>query len=181
MLPAAPPPSPARRAAPRALLLASTLLLLLVAIARADGSGMPPSAALDPAHDGPIAVHALPPFDAARAAADADRAARGPHVFADRVAIEQDPATFGTWTFLGDADGWLWRVRITAPGARHLNLAFDRVALPASARLWLYGDDGSPPLGPYDAGDVAPDGQLWTPLVAGDAVTIELHVPPPFA
>ncbi len=96
--------------------------------------------------------------------------------FAVPTEAAMTPADAGTWEQLADGST-LWRLRIASPGARHLNLAFDRFDLPAGARLWLYGADGAMVRGPYTVADRNAAGGLWTPIVRGDEVVVELHLP----
>ncbi len=92
------------------------------------------------------------------------------------VATELTPDNAGTWERLADGSA-LWRLRLGSPGARHLNLAFDRFDLPADARLWLYNSDGAMVRGPYTKDDRNAAGGLWTPIVVGDEIVVELHLP----
>jgi hypothetical protein len=99
-----------------------------------------------------------------------------PFRFAVAVGAEITPATAGTWEDLGDG-GSLWRVRIVSPGALSLNLGFDRFELPAGAGLWLYDGNGTMVQGPYTRDNRNADGGLWTAVVLGDEIVVELHVP----
>ena len=56
--------------------------------------------------------------------------------------------------------------------------AWSRVELPTEARLWLYDPNGEVIQGPYTAADRTPDGQIWTAIVPGDELVLEVDLPP---
>lgn len=121
----------------------------------------------------PESVPFVPPPAAAMAPA---AASGGPVTFATRVDVRLGADKAGAWERLADGSS-LWRLRIASPGARSLNLAFATFDLPRGASLWLYRPDRSEVRGPYTGADASPDGQLWTPIVQGDEVVVELSVP----
>ena len=81
----------------------------------------------------------------------------------------------GSWEQV-DAAWSLWRLRVRAPEASHINLGFTRCKLPSTARLMVYSADYQSVVRPFDTSDVCPDGQLWTPIVNGDEIVVELYV-----
>lgn len=96
-----------------------------------------------------------------------------------RFAIDRDVnlnlLNSGTWEKLPDG-ARLWRLRIRSRGAISLNLGITRFHLPEGAMLWLYHPSGSYIEGPYlDRHKTA--GELWTPIIPGDQVVVELYVP----
>lgn len=99
-----------------------------------------------------------------------------PFRFAAGIDADITPAAAGTWESLGDGSS-LWRLRIASPGALSLNLGFDRFDLPAEASLWLYDGNGTMVQGPYTRNNRNAEGGLWTALVLGDEIVIELHQP----
>lgn len=99
-----------------------------------------------------------------------------PYRFAVPVALTMTPADAGTHEMLPDGSQ-LWRLRIASPGAVNLNVHFDRFALPRGAALWLYDPTGAVVQGPYTATDTNAEGGLWTAVVPGDEVVIELNQP----
>lgn len=103
---------------------------------------------------------------AARAAGRADR-------FAVPIPTKIRPATHGTWT--EDGDHSIWRLRISSPGAKTLNLGFSEYHLPEGAELSLVTETER--LGPFTRADNEEHNQLWTPLVEGDELMLELRVP----
>jgi hypothetical protein len=108
---------------------------------------------------------------------DAEREAAG---LAPRFAIpnkvEITPDTDGLWEWVGP-DLALWRLRINSPGALSINLGFTRYWMPEGGRLMLYSADRSYVLRPFTAEDNADHGQLWTPVVLGDEIVVEVTVP----
>jgi hypothetical protein len=119
----------------------------------------------------------LPAVDRARLLAE-DEASRGKgtsHRIGLPLSVDLSPADSGEWL---DVDGGrLWRLQLTSEGARWMVLGFDRFRLRPGAELSVADSDGSRRLGPYTAADVREHGQLWTPPLAGDSVTVELFLP----
>ncbi len=99
-----------------------------------------------------------------------------PQIYAEPIAVELSAGDAGNWETLPDG-GRLWRLRVRSPGALNLNLHFDRFELPAGATLWIYNRAGDHIQGPYTAEDRNVRGELWTALVYGDEVVLELNVP----
>lgn len=76
-----------------------------------------------------------------------------------------------------DADGvstFAWN--LAAPGARTLDFHFSRLVLPEGATLILRGE-GADNLRKITAEDLSGSEGYWAPYVAGEKVSIELHVP----
>ncbi|MBD8526715.1 immune inhibitor A domain-containing protein [Pseudomarimonas arenosa] len=97
-----------------------------------------------------------------------------------RFAIGRDvklsPNAHGSWR--DDANGMsVWRLKVTADEAAHLNFGFRRIALPVDAELTIYDGSGESRLGPYRSQDISPTGQLWTPVLQGDSAMIEVTLP----
>jgi hypothetical protein len=86
------------------------------------------------------------------------------------------PADAGSWEELADGSS-LWRLRIASPGALSLNLALDRFELPEGAALWLYDGNGTMVQGPYTRENRNVQGGLWTAVVLGDEIVVELQLP----
>ncbi len=125
-----------------------------------------------------VAELRVAPLDrAAISAEDALRRQNGqPARYAMPIAVAADPATHGTWEVL-DGTWSLWRLRIAAPEASHVNLGFQHFFLPPNARLMVYSSDYQSLLRPFDAADHSPTGELWTPVVQGSEIVCELYVP----
>jgi hypothetical protein len=148
----------------------------------ASESEPPRSFSLQPESLGEVERHVLPDVDGEQLstearAGDANRATKpGPYRFAEPIEVALGPDNSGTWDELADG-GRLWRLRIVSPGARSLSLGLTTFELPTGVRLWLYGTDREIVQGPYTSADRSRKGRLWTPIVPGDEVTVELHVP----
>jgi hypothetical protein len=151
------------------------------ATGRSHGQSLPPSLllGLDPS-DG---VHRLelPGIDVAPLLAEdeASRRSGEPFIprFATAVATAFGPHTAGSWSELADGSE-LWRFLIHSPGALNLNLHLGRFELPPGAALWLHDPVGGQTHGPYSNQDRNGAGELWTPVVVGDSIVMEILVPP---
>lgn len=100
----------------------------------------------------------------------------GPLRFAVSEEVGLDLRNSGTWRAL--PDGRLWRLRIQSPGAVSNNLAIARFDLPEGAMFWIYDPAGKNVDGPYTARDRDDEGGLWTPIIPGEEIVVELFVPP---
>lgn len=101
----------------------------------------------------------------------------GPMRFAVALPAGQSITTDGTWEALDDGT-MLWRLRIRSSGARNLNLGFSRYYMPSGGRLRLYPSAGEEYVaGPFTAADNKPHGELWTPVIPGDDIVVEVRVP----
>ncbi|MBM4117099.1 hypothetical protein FJ251_05040 [bacterium] len=125
-----------------------------------------------------VELYRAPVVDAALARLeDEDREAEGlPPRFAIPFPVELSPASAGTWETIPGGNQ-VWRLRVASPGALSLNLGFTRFALPEAAQLIVYAADFSDGTRAFTAADNAAHGELWTPVVMGDALVIELTVP----
>jgi hypothetical protein len=118
----------------------------------------------------------LPATDVrARLAAVQNTGVEFPLQYAVDHPVQVTPATYGTWENV--PGGRLWRLRVVSLGATDLNFGFSRFWLPKGAMLHVISENESYYQGPYAARDNQPHGQLWTPVVPGDAAVIELFVP----
>jgi len=91
------------------------------------------------------------------------------------------PDTDGTWEVL-DSRFDIWRLRINSPGALSINLGFTGYRLPQGARLTIYPSDADGPADPrgvrvFTDRDNETHGELWTPVVLGDDIVVELVIP----
>ncbi len=121
--------------------------------------------------------HTLPPVDTeALRTEDAERSGQiGPYRYGTVVETNLTPRRNGTWERLPGGH-WLWRLRIHSQDARSLSLAFTTFKIPRGASLSVYGPDQTIVRGPYTHQD-ATNGQHRTPIVKGDELIVELHVP----
>ncbi len=101
----------------------------------------------------------------------------GPTRFAAPIEVGFHPSDAGTWEDLAGGSR-LWRLRIASPGALSLNLGLRRFDPPVGAELWIYDAAGERFEGPYNRRHRSDDGQLWTPVLLGDEIVLELHLPP---
>lgn len=99
-----------------------------------------------------------------------------PYTFAHALEVDLGPQNSGTWEDLDDGSR-LWRLRIASPTALSLSLGFSRFELPEGAGLWIYDPWGEAVEGPYTSRHRSSRGRLYTPVVTGNEVVIELHVP----
>ena len=161
-------------------LAASMMALVAVAMPVWAGSGPPvsrvkavgPQAAVERLEMSPIDVASMRAEDEIN-----DRAMTpGPTRFAAPIEVSLVSSSSGTWEELADGSR-LWRLRIASPGALSLNLGLRRFDLPPGAAMWIYDAAGEHVEGPYTWRHKSRDGQLWTPLVLGSEIVIELHVP----
>ncbi|MEM7018554.1 MAG: hypothetical protein AAF512_14585, partial [Pseudomonadota bacterium] len=108
----------------------------------------------------------------------ADQAEQTPGAltFAKSREVEINTLTHGTWTALDDGR-MLWRFSLQSPGAYSLNLGFDHYHMPEDGALFIYSPDGAEVIGPFTSEDNESHGQLWTPLIKGDALVIEINIP----
>jgi hypothetical protein len=162
---------------------AAVACALLAAAPVAARRGEPPYSRTDPAKlAAAIETITLGRIDAAalREREDAGtRAASGAIAKKLRVAetrlVAVAAATHGTWDRLDDGSS-LWRIAVRVDGATDLHLGFGRFALPEGATLHLIGADDYFQ-GPYTNADGI-DGRFRAPVIPGDTVRIELHLPP---
>lgn len=82
----------------------------------------------------------------------------------------------GSWTEADDGTSRWW-LQIEAAQARNLALHFEAFRLPAGAELRLYAVGEKTPSLVYTDADNTARGDLRTPMVEGQSLRIELHVP----
>lgn len=87
-----------------------------------------------------------------------------------------DSANDGQWTQLDDG-GWLWTIRIQAPGAVAIRLRIDPWNPPVGAELTISTPDGSASWGPLTASFKLHPSRLWTPTLYTDAVHVDWYLP----
>lgn len=103
----------------------------------------------------------------------------GPLRFAVSEEVAFDLNNSGTWQTL--PDGRLWRLRIHSPRAVSQNLGITRFTLPEGAKLWIYDPLLKQVEGPYTSRHRSHRGSLWTPIIDGDEIVVELFVPGGFS
>ena len=124
-----------------------------------------------------VPIVEIPELDWAKVfAEDAERSGKGE---APRFAITHDvrisPATNGIWERYG-RNSMRWSLRIGSEHAISLNLGFGQWQLPQSAEMTIATADGEFALRPFTAEDNKPHGELWTPVLPGDEIILEIIV-----
>ncbi|MCF7223520.1 proprotein convertase P-domain-containing protein [Marilutibacter chinensis] len=161
-----------------------TLLSLSIGTALAAPDGARPAAFdHDIARLDRVEIRSMPAVDVPRLRAqDPQREARGlPPRFAQPLRVDLTPHNAGAWEEL-DADHLVWRLRVESREALSLNFGFSDYRMPAGGRLLVYPEgltrDADPRLvRTFTDADNEAHGQLWTPIVPGDRVVIEVVVP----
>ncbi len=108
-----------------------------------------------------------------------EMARRGPGIaprFAYTYEVEINPATHGTWEAHGP-NQQVWRYTISSEGAYSLNLGFSHFYLPEDGELRIYAKNKEEALGPFTPADHEDHNELWTPVIEGDELTVEIVIP----
>ena len=114
-----------------------------------------------------------------KALLEAEMARRAPGIaprFAESMAVNIAPDTHGNWDLTDDGMA-VWRLRIPSPGARSINLGFDQFVMPEGGSLILYTPDLKTIQGPFTPADNEEHEELWTPIIPGDELVIEVRLP----
>ncbi len=96
--------------------------------------------------------------------------------FAVNLETSISPSTHGNWETLASGHA-LWRLRIISKNAKSLNLGFTKYNMPRGGTLILYSPDKERVMGPFTPADNEAHEQLWTPVLDGDELVIEVQVP----
>ncbi len=96
--------------------------------------------------------------------------------FAEPIEVSISPTTDGHWEQLANGKS-LWRLRIRSAGAKSLNLGFTKYAMPAGGSLILYSPDYQTVMGPFTPSDNEEHEQLWTPVLPGEELVVEVQLP----
>lgn len=110
---------------------------------------------------------------------EAEMERRGPGTapkFAVNLETNITPQTHGQWDRLSNGRS-LWRLKIESKHAKSLNLGFTKYYMPRGGTLILYTPDQSTVMGPFTPSDNEEHEQLWTPILDGEALVIEVVVP----
>lgn len=99
-----------------------------------------------------------------------------PIQFAISDTLKANVYNSGEWTKTRGSKE-LWSLEIESKGAESLNLGFEKFRLPAETELTIYNKAKTYKLGPYTEKDNDDHLQLWTPIIKGDLIIIELHIP----
>ncbi len=97
------------------------------------------------------------------------------HKFADTTTVSVTPRTTGVWD--APAPGLRrWRFSVQRAGALTQNLGFTRYNMPRGGELRLL-DQGGQQIASFTDKDNKAHGELWTPIVQGERVSVEVTVP----
>ncbi len=94
--------------------------------------------------------------------------------------VDYDLTNSGHWDRLPNGDR-VWRLRLACPGAKSINLNYQRFQLPPGGRLFVYNVDRSQVFGAFTEANHKPGGGFATGLVYGDEITLEYHEPAAYA
>jgi hypothetical protein len=137
----------------------------------------PDLAAAEVSPVGDVPERIFPGVDLAAAALEdaEDEAAGRPPRFAIPNRTHISPDTHGIW----EEDGGMavWRMKISSLGAHSLNLGFGSFHMPEGGRLHIYSPDLVRSIRPFTDRDNAAHGELWTPVLPGESLVLEVTVP----
>ncbi|WDE09133.1 pre-peptidase C-terminal domain-containing protein [Thalassomonas viridans] len=120
--------------------------------------------------------------NAALRARDAKRLAQSTEPvlqFAEPIAVSIKPdANWASVPAIQGKESYsVWRTKISSPGALSLNLGFTKFYMPEGGSLFVYSPSGEQMIRPFTSKDNEDHGQLWTPMITGDTVVIEVNIP----
>jgi len=95
--------------------------------------------------------------------------------YAEPRAVDIHLQNAGEWKVKNDS--WTWTVDVASPGAESINLGFTEYEMPEGASLKITSHQTGRSIGPFTISDNKDHGELWTPIMRGDKMTIELSVP----
>ncbi len=99
-----------------------------------------------------------------------------PPEFAYTHTVHVRPETHGRWQTLSDGS-LLWKHRIRSRGAHSLNFGFTEFYLPEASTFYLRSLSSGELAGPFTPADNELHNSLWTPVIPGDDVVLELRLP----
>lgn len=99
-----------------------------------------------------------------------------PPRFAEVREVTINPTTHGTWEDLPDGTS-IWRFRVISREAYSINFGFRQYYMPEGGTFHLYAPGRKKTYGPFTPADNEAHEQLWTPVVPGQDVTLEVQLP----
>jgi lysyl endopeptidase len=96
--------------------------------------------------------------------------------FAESFKVRITPESHGSWSELADGTA-VWRLRIGSPKAKSINLGFSQYRMPEGGELRIAASKGRTALRPFTAADNQDHGELWTPIIPGEEIQLELRLP----
>ena len=97
--------------------------------------------------------------------------------FAEPVKVHLNPNNSGKWRHHGNQANW--RLEIQSPQARSINLGFSKYRMPRGGKLQVFAPENeeAPTYRPFTEQDNEEHGQLWTPIIRGESIVIEVTLP----
>ena len=109
-------------------------------------------------------------------AEDVNREMMGlPYRFAQPTETKITPRTHGLWEKLPN-NQMRWTYRVTCENAVSMNVGFSKYNMPASGSMVILNQDIHCQIRPFTAEDNKDHGELWTPIIPSNSVTIEIIV-----
>ena len=71
----------------------------------------------------------------------------------------------------------IWRLVIESPNAYSINLGFSSYSMPKNGKLFIYADGYQNIVGPFTDADNEDHGELWSPIIPGKRIIVEVNVP----
>ena len=95
--------------------------------------------------------------------------------FAEAIPVTLNTNNSGKWQQQGNHD--IWRLIIHSPGATSLNLGFKSYHMPEGGELSIHQPNKKSPYRSFTHSDNEAHGELWTPLLHGDKIIINVTLP----
>jgi len=96
--------------------------------------------------------------------------------FGEEMRVAYNLSNSGEWKVLPNNDR-VWRLKISSPGALHINLIYDDFFMPNGAKFFLYNSSKSEVLGEFNAGNNKSYGTFSTGFVRGSETILEYYEP----
>jgi len=119
-----------------------------------------------------VALLELPALDNVSLKKSAQK--NSPNTFAEARGVHISPLNHGTWESTKSGIS-VWRQRIKSPMAFSLNLGFTDFKLEKSVSLFIYNKEKTEVIGPFTEKDNDDHLQLWTPMISGDEIVVEVQ------
>ncbi|MFZ1495916.1 MAG: proprotein convertase P-domain-containing protein [Saprospiraceae bacterium] len=95
-------------------------------------------------------------------------------IFAHNFEVNYSITNSGTW-FVNHDNSRVWRIILSSPNAKSLNLGFTKFKLDVNDKLFIYSMDKKHVMGPFTPADNEVHEQLWTPIIESDEIVVELQ------
>ncbi len=120
-----------------------------------------------------------PALDVPTLLAEDDQQGSGPMRMGWVQDVLADSAADGQWIKL-DSGGWLWTLKIRAPGAVALRLRIEPWVPPIGAELIVFAprDPATTARGPFRLGEPSNPERFWTPTIYSSELYLEYYLPP---